>query len=980
MSKRTIGRHPVAVEIEDDDFAKATPFPVPTGRSSKERSAPFISATERINQAVARKCVESHFFGVKVLFPFQPYQSQMTMMSTIIKCLNSATSSHALIESPTGTGKTMSLLCAVLAWQLDCRQRLIGSADAAIEKCTASEIAINLRPPKVYYTSRTHKQLSQAISELRRCPYLPKMTVLSSRSRYCLNKKALQEHDVNQACSNLLKGLTLDGSGSDAIGKQKKPKGGTTCSFFSRYSRLASAMGGCVHDVEELLDQGRDLNACPYYASRDIALDAELVFAPYNYLIDPSIRDSVGIDLEGAIVIIDEAHNVEDTSRDSGSFKITKDELDVIINELLSLLHHTKFDSSIFVPESKGGDQDMQYIAEHASVLTFVKILAGFVAGCTNFDVEEFDRRLKVYRDKAIVDLLNSIAINETTFPEHYSAFTTLYEANTRDQRGGGGKDAGNPLEDRLLSVGSCRILQKIFQIVHYVLLEGKACAQDYVMVISQIERQQLASNRRKSHGGREIVTELSFWLQNPGAIFTALSKKCKSVILTSGSLAPLQSFQSELQTIFSEVVEAPHVIEPTQFWVGVIGRAPGGALLNGTFKSSESYEYQDGLGEVILRVVESTPFGVLCFVPSFNFMEKLLSRWKSIGVLDRIQAKKEVFTEGKNSSAGEDFDQTLDEYYKFITAVESGKSTKTGAVFFAVFRGKASEGINFNDNFARVVVAVGIPYPNFKDTQIVMKKRYNDQFGSSKHLISGNEWYEIQAYRALNQALGRCIRHRNDWGAILLIDSRFSDARARRPISRWIRDQIQPTNSAASFDQTFGSLLQFFSTKKAATPKGLLHSEPESVLVASLAPNRLISLYCLYCGTFLVRTMNGNFKVVSEDICAPITAKRVSRVNPHAWKNPIFRSSIWQTCSVDSSQVVCLSGCDAALPYSSQLAPSEGHNRKFEVYECQKCREKKLSTSNILYCSDEKAPNVVYFLPETICWRIDSSENVVKL
>jgi len=26
---------------------------------------------------------------------------------------------------------------------------------------------------------------------------------------------------------------------------------------------------------------------------------------------------------------------------------------------------------------------------------------------------------------------------------------------------------------------------------------------------------------------------------------------------------------------------------------------------------------------------------------------------------------------------------------------------------------------------------------------------------------MGGRQWYEIQAFRALNQALGRCIRHR---------------------------------------------------------------------------------------------------------------------------------------------------------------------------------------------------------------------------
>jgi len=40
------------------------------------------------------------------------------------------------------------------------------------------------------------------------------------------------------------------------------------------------------------------------------------------------------------------------------------------------------------------------------------------------------------------------------------------------------------------------------------------------------------------------------------------------------------------------------------------------------------------------------------------------------------------------------------------------------------------------------------------------LKKQYNDSH-SNKGLLCGREWYEIQAYRAMNQALGRCIRHK---------------------------------------------------------------------------------------------------------------------------------------------------------------------------------------------------------------------------
>jgi hypothetical protein len=39
---------------------------------------------------------------------------------------------------------------------------------------------------------------------------------------------------------------------------------------------------------------------------------------------------------------------------------------------------------------------------------------------------------------------------------------------------------------------------------------------------------------------------------------------------------------------------------------------------------------------------------------------------------------------------------------------------------------------------------------------------------------LSGQEWYAQQATRAVNQAMGRVIRHKHDYGAIILADERF--------------------------------------------------------------------------------------------------------------------------------------------------------------------------------------------------------------
>lgn len=52
--------------------------------------------------------------GVKVVFPFEPYALQRDYMAKVIECLENE--SNGVLESPTGTGKTLCLLCAALAW------------------------------------------------------------------------------------------------------------------------------------------------------------------------------------------------------------------------------------------------------------------------------------------------------------------------------------------------------------------------------------------------------------------------------------------------------------------------------------------------------------------------------------------------------------------------------------------------------------------------------------------------------------------------------------------------------------------------------------------------------------------------------------------------------------------------------------------------------------------------------------------------
>ena len=80
----------------------------------------------------------------------------------------------------------------------------------------------------------------------------------------------------------------------------------------------------------------------------------------------------------------------------------------------------------------------------------------------------------------------------------------------------------------------------------------------------------------------------------------------------------------------------------------------------------------------------------------------------------------------------------------------DGGKNT--GSVLIGVCRGKLSEGIDFSDDAARCVIVFGIPYPNYQDPKIILKKHYlNSISKTNSKSISGEKWYQLEASRTIN-------------------------------------------------------------------------------------------------------------------------------------------------------------------------------------------------------------------------------------
>jgi chromosome transmission fidelity protein 1 len=131
-----------------------------------------------------------------------------------------------------------------------------------------------------------------------------KLLPLSSRQRLCINPSVARLGSVqaiNDRCAEL-----------------QQPKAGKKCPYVPKEELLAQTHQfrdnalGTIPDIEDLHQLGKSLSVCPYYASRTALPGAEIITLPYPLLLQKSAREALGVQLEGNVVIIDEAHNIMD--------------------------------------------------------------------------------------------------------------------------------------------------------------------------------------------------------------------------------------------------------------------------------------------------------------------------------------------------------------------------------------------------------------------------------------------------------------------------------------------------------------------------------------------------------------------------------------------------------------------------------------------------------------------------------------------
>lgn len=704
-------------------------------------------------------------------FPMDPYQNQVDFMNKLYDCLSSC--KGGIFESPTGTGKSLSIICAALTFLTDyCGDKLRQSKQTgnpqkkfkpdytgmSIKEVKKAALLDNLNPldtarnPKILYLSRTHSQLDQFVAELKKTKWNNREKIrlvrLGSRSQLCINRDVLKFRGLIEfKCKELTKSFNRDPveeenekeevksiqkvqkNGISGFFPKKKPKNIDVCEFYQGQEVMKEFLLDNVCDIEDLVRAGNSLTGCPYFATRSAIKEADLILAPYSSILNKHNRHVIGVDLSDCFVIIDESHNLIEAITEYHSASISKKQ--VFACDVMIKTYFQTFQAKMY-------PRKYAYVA---SAMKISDLLLAYIGQNERSPSKAEDRN----------DFIRNLGLHDIDF-------FLLWDFFEEDQLAAKVHEC---CEKMRLSTKSDLNAMKAFV--------------EFLLCLNENDGKILLF---KENEGDCI---LKFLLLNPYNKFQKLLSESMCVVLAGGTLAPSKEFIKLFKGIPSHQFtqfSCGHVVPKENLFITTISMSPSQQEFKFVYDNRDNIELLCGLGRVIIDIACVVPNGMIVFVPSYAFLKKLETALED-GVLQTLSKRKKVFFDSKDESALKDFSESAE---------------RAGAILFAVMRGALSEGINFSDKIGRCVILVGMPFLNRNDLEVSVKMQYYD---SKNDHYSGKDFYQNNCDITINQSIGRVIRHAKDFAAIILIDSRhYSNINKRPP---WmLRSLYEPTSLAS--------------------------------------------------------------------------------------------------------------------------------------------------------------------------------------
>ncbi|XP_022219161.2 ATP-dependent DNA helicase DDX11 [Drosophila obscura] len=648
------------------------------------------------------------------------------------------------------------------------------------------------RSVQIFFCSRTHSQLAQIVAELRKTPHAAwvRCVSLGSRQQLCINPQVRKLRNVglmNERCLDMARSKAP----APANPSKKSRLAGGAASSLSRCPFKAPALVEILRDValcepldiEELAVEGSACGGCSYYASRSAQNDAQLVLLPYQLLLQQSARQQLGIDLRGSIVIVDEAHNLLDSIAQLHGSELTRSQLELARDQVAGYKEQ-------YAPRLS--TRNLLRINQLLFVLRRLLKLLEPKAAAPSPPV----RMLRTYElsSEGDFDNIDLHALLEfcgrTRFAQKVQGHAARVQREPRPSENQPPASSRQTLLQRLAT--QHRTLGKQTQ-GKRKLAETHAEAEVDAKE-TQLERLALAPSpirpllafietlTSNAADGRVLLNVqagiVKYLLLDPAEHFADILSEARAIVIAGGTMQPTQELKEQLFSRCPErLVERfySHVVPPDAVLPFVVAKGPTGASLCFSYAQRGAPAMLKELSMVLQNLCNVVPGGVVCFLPSYEYLETVHSHLEQSGGLKSIARRKRIFRESSGAA-----DQLLQQY------------AEAPGLLLAVVGGKLSEGLNFADDLGRAVLVVGLPYPNRNTPELQQRMRHLDgRLGPG----AGNEYYENLCMKAVNQCIGRSVRHIRDYACVFLIDERYASARIRDKLPEWISRHIAEPN-----------------------------------------------------------------------------------------------------------------------------------------------------------------------------------------
>jgi chromosome transmission fidelity protein 1 len=532
--------------------------------------------------------------------------------------------------------------------------------------------------------------------------------------------------------------------------------------------------------------------------------DTQIVTLPYPLLLQKAAREALGLSLKDHVIIIDEAHNLMDAITGMYSISVSLSQFQRGNGQLKMYLQ--KFRNRL---KGKNRVYVTQTVRLLSSLITFLesKIANGK-------DTDGLVPIGDLMSGKG-VDQINLYKLARYLQESKLARKVDGYILHTEEEVASGANTT-NPAKPRPKQ--STDVAVPVLTHIQGFL---------FALMNPSAEGRFVYS---KAGDGTDLV--LSYMLLDPTNHFKEIVEEARTVVLAGGTMSPMNDYTKHLFSYLSPTrimtLSCGHVIPPSNLLAWPITQDTQGE--NFDFTYGKRMSMINGTGHTLLNFIRHIPDGVVVFFPSYAYLDQCVSTWRERrhglkSVWEQLSTIKPVFLEPRSDTSAASSrtaktgpaatDALLTAYSSAIT----NSTDQKGALLLSVIGGSLSEGINFSDRLGRAVIVVGLPFPNIQSPEWKAKMEYIAQkaavaAGGDQAVgkAAASEFYENATMRAVNQAVGRAIRHKDDYAAILLVDRRYGSERIQGKLPGWIKGSLR---APASVDNVSKGLRDFFASKQ---------------------------------------------------------------------------------------------------------------------------------------------------------------------